>query len=483
MMMKNSSNNSNCDEKSKASRKYFQHPISLNADDVDVDVVDGLPRELTYTNLDVFVALVTIICFYADFFSDIALAFRYYFHAKYLWFSLTLAFVAVPSISNSILNFYFYYQDYKRECQQKDPRLKSPHGMWLFRFGLTILQMGPVCRNVESIRYGHKSLKASDKMMKQYYYQWMLREDADACLLRLFECFMESAPQMTLQLYLLVDDPPDGIDVLRIISPLFSWLSASWSLVSYHRALRFARPDRANQTLCGVIGYFLWRALEVGPRIIVFSMFITEFYEWILLPIGIHWLIMFFWFQCQKLEFCINNVWQTFFNMLCALVSVFCYINVKDGRSRYRVLFYYFLFFAENFTLFAIWFRFTTHMGTWYHLTTFFAVLLGAILQMMHYCCYYYFCHPTRNRYICIPFDKYEMFESLCFSIPNTEKVNDKPPNPPFVTAQHNSETNSYQSRSVSMYSSYPETDVTDGKKPIDSISDTLSKKSIETGV
>lgn len=75
------------------------------------------------------------------------------------------------------------------------------------------------------------------------------------------------------------------------------------------------------------------------------------------------------------------------------------------------------------------------------------------------------------------------MFESLCFSIPNTEKVNDKPPNPPFVTAQHNSETNSYQSRSVSMYSSYPETDITDGKKPIDSISDTLSKKSIETGV
>lgn len=144
MMMKNSSNNSNCDEKSKARRKYFRQPVSLNAD--DVDVVDGLPRELTYTNLDVFVALVTIICFYADFISDIALAFRYYFHAKYLWFSLTLAFVAVPSISNSILNFYFYYQDYKRECQQKDPRLKSPHGMWLFRFGLTILQMGPVCR-------------------------------------------------------------------------------------------------------------------------------------------------------------------------------------------------------------------------------------------------------------------------------------------------------------------------------------------------
>ena len=271
--------------------------------------------------------------------------------------------------------------------------------------------------------------------------------------------------------------------MLRIISPLSSWLSASWSLVSYHRALRYVRDDCKNQTICAVIGYFLWRALEVGPRVIVFSMFITEFYVWVLVPIGIHWLIMFVWFQCQQLTFCVNDTWQTFFNMMCALISVFCYINIKDGRSRYRVLLFYFLFFTENITLFGIWFRFTTHMGTWYHLTTFFAVLLGAILQIMHYCCYYYFCHPNHNRYICIPFDKYEMFESLCFPISNTEKVSEKPPNPPFTAAQQNSDTNSFPSQSASIYSSYPETDITDGKKTIDSISVTSSKRNTETGV
>ena len=131
--------------KSKQTR-YFRQPVSL-----DTDVVDGLPANLSYTNFDVIIALVTIVCFYFDFISDIALSFRYYTQAKYLWFSLTLAFVAVPSISNSILNFYFYYQDYKRECEQKDPKQKSPHGMWLFRFGFTLLQMGPVCRYVHFI--------------------------------------------------------------------------------------------------------------------------------------------------------------------------------------------------------------------------------------------------------------------------------------------------------------------------------------------
>ena len=35
----------------------------------------------------------------------------------------------------------------------------------------------------------------------------MVYEDADATLLRLFESFMESAPQLVLQIYILIKDP------------------------------------------------------------------------------------------------------------------------------------------------------------------------------------------------------------------------------------------------------------------------------------
>ena len=36
------------------------------------------------------------------------------------------------------------------------------------------------------------------------WYTLMVYEDADATLLRLFECFMESAPQLVLQIYILL---------------------------------------------------------------------------------------------------------------------------------------------------------------------------------------------------------------------------------------------------------------------------------------
>lgn len=47
--------------------------------------------------------------------------------------------------------------------------------------------------------------RALQKRIK--YYTLMVYEDADATLLRLFECFMESAPQLVLQIYILIKDP------------------------------------------------------------------------------------------------------------------------------------------------------------------------------------------------------------------------------------------------------------------------------------
>lgn len=62
-------------------------------------------------------------------------------------------------------------------------------------------------RYMDALIYGLKSRKAAtrnDKAQQIKYYTYMINEDADSTLLRLFEAFMESAPQVTLQLYILI---------------------------------------------------------------------------------------------------------------------------------------------------------------------------------------------------------------------------------------------------------------------------------------
>lgn len=55
--------------------------------------------------------------------------------------------------------------------------------------------------------YAIKSRKAqckNDPVSQQLYYGLMLKEDSDAALLRVFECFLEAAPQHVLQTALLL---------------------------------------------------------------------------------------------------------------------------------------------------------------------------------------------------------------------------------------------------------------------------------------
>ena len=61
--------------------------------------------------------------------------------------------------------------------------------------------------------YGLKSRKLDAKLhskQKRHWYELMLYEDTDSALLRLFECFMEAAPQLTLQLYIMCRYGPRG---------------------------------------------------------------------------------------------------------------------------------------------------------------------------------------------------------------------------------------------------------------------------------
>ena len=62
---------------------------------------------------------------------------------------------------------------------------------------------------MEYLHYGclSRSKKFDEKQRRRFHW-WMLYEEVDNCLLRLFECFLESAPQLAWQLYILMYEPP-----------------------------------------------------------------------------------------------------------------------------------------------------------------------------------------------------------------------------------------------------------------------------------
>lgn len=174
----------------------------------------------------------------------------------------------------------------------------------------------------------HKK-EAREKRIK--YYTLMVYEDADATLLRLFECFMESAPQLILQIYILIRDPgsitlntsPDdpahliksSILVISVISSLFS---LAWSLVVYHRSLRYTFPDKNNLQWKGSVLQFLWHFSSITARVLALSLFASIFPLWIGPTCAAHWMIMSVWVILQNTQACSTKVslWLLYYNLI-----------------------------------------------------------------------------------------------------------------------------------------------------------------------
>lgn len=78
-------------------------------------------------------------------------------------------------------------------------------------------------RYTDSWHHGWKCRQAEKKKdfeNQKRYYKLMLKEDADAALLRVFECFLEAAPQLVLQFTIIMRETKDKPFELGILNKI-----------------------------------------------------------------------------------------------------------------------------------------------------------------------------------------------------------------------------------------------------------------------
>lgn len=204
-------------------------------------------------------------------------------------------------------------------------------------------------------------------------------------------------------------------ETTRAVALLSSWVSLAMSLVSYHRSLRFSRDDKENLSLRSLPFYFVWRASETGGRVLCIAFFASAFDQWVFAILLLHWVIASGWLMSQHTTFYENKRLEKAFNVICGYVMLFCFLNLREGHTRFRYLLFYFLFYVENFVMLAFWFRFTPDLGTWFHIWGFIAVLILFVLHVGSQLLYYISFHPTHSIKFCLPCDKYVVYSSICY--------------------------------------------------------------------
>ncbi|EFO19558.2 hypothetical protein LOAG_08933 [Loa loa] len=183
--------------------KYFwKYPIKhdiRSEDDTIKDCTDRLPHTLTVRNFDIFCFIFSAASYLADISSDATTAYVHY--CEHRWIDDVSAHAVQRGMKHA----------YSKEL--------------IFRIVICLLQVNPVISYVEAILAAIKFRVAKKRSEKLSSYMTMIQAGRDAALLRFFEAFLESVPQMLVQGVALVHafyslNPSNNFPKWSMFSPL-----------------------------------------------------------------------------------------------------------------------------------------------------------------------------------------------------------------------------------------------------------------------
>uniref|UniRef100_A0A7M4FIP2 XK-related protein n=3 Tax=Crocodylia TaxID=1294634 RepID=A0A7M4FIP2_CROPO len=269
--------------------------------------------------------------------------------------------------------------------------------IWLLQSLIHILQLGQIWRYFHTIYLGIRSRQSGENDRWRFYWK-MVYEYADVSMLHLLATFLESAPQLVLQLCIVVQTRT--LQALQGLTAAASLVSLAWALASYQKALRDSRDDKKPISYMAVIIQFCWHFFTIAARVITFALFASVFQLYFGIFIVLHWCIMTFWIVHCETEFCITKWEEIVFDMVVGIIYIFSWFNVKEGRTRCRLFIYYFVILLENTALSALWYRYkvppiSDAFAIPALCVVFSSFLTGIVFMLM----YYAFFHPNGPRF------------------------------------------------------------------------------------
>ena len=116
-------------------------------------------------------------------------------------------------------------------------------------------------------------------------YRALYQQQSDVCMLRLFDSFLESAPQLVFHLYVMLyrNQWPWSDVAWTALSALASMVSLGWGIAAYSSAMRMVRVGKKEMTWTGMILQTVWRFGMLGARITAMVLLAVALHEWVVI--------------------------------------------------------------------------------------------------------------------------------------------------------------------------------------------------------
>ncbi|KAJ8373213.1 hypothetical protein AAFF_G00267050 [Aldrovandia affinis] len=213
----------------------------------------------------------------------------------------------------------------------------------------------------------------------------------DLNMLRLFETFFESAPQLLLMVLIIIRQQEAGL--LTVAKAVGSAASISWTVLMYHRSLRSFLVDKTQQSYASSALYFLWNLLLIAPRVAALALLGSALPCLVPAHFLCLWLPLFLWAWLQRTDFMDSVGGEWLYRGAVALVWYFSWFSVAEGEPG-RSLIYHAFMAADGALLLAVWWTLRDDEPAVFLAAIPLSYILGLLLKAL----YYRHAHPSLAR-------------------------------------------------------------------------------------
>ncbi|OCT74803.1 XK-related protein 9 [Xenopus laevis] len=321
----------------------------------------------------------------SDFGVDLWIAVKYFQQGLHVCSLLTIFFII---ISNVIINV-FSYAWFKDDCSEGNTRKLR----WVCF--IHVLMAGTFLRYWYAVKCGYRaamSPHSEEDVTKTN--KKAVDAMTDLSMLRCFKTFLESTPQLILQIYILMEH--GQITLLQYASIIISVSSISWSTVDYHMSLRSSLEHKKEISFgFPAFTYVLYKLLTLTSWILSLVFLLACNVYIFAAFLSILWILGLCWAWKQNTEFCTKMRLEILYRIVVAVILVFTFFNVKGQRTRIPISVYYTFRVLATIGILILCFFVKDSLN--HNLITIFsiALVLALGLGIMSLILYYFLFHPT----------------------------------------------------------------------------------------
>ncbi|NWV21171.1 XKR9 protein, partial [Origma solitaria] len=277
-----------------------------------------------------------MIMYVVDIGVDFWVASKYFCQGQYSWSILILCFRGLSSLITQI----FSYEWFKNDWEGTDTgKLKLVFLVHLFQCGIFI-------RYWFALKYGHQaafkqtsSRDASETDISNFIQKQAIDAVTDINMLRVFKTFLETTPQLLLQIYILMEH--HKINLYQYAAIVMSFCGISLSMVDYQISLRKSLPDKDEFRVSSKFMYLFYKLLTITSWILSISLITLLSVRISVILLIFLWICGFTWTLKQHTTFCKSKKMEYLYRTVVGIILIFSFFNIKGRRTKNYISIYY----------------------------------------------------------------------------------------------------------------------------------------------